>query len=107
MMAGVMADVRLAIDKEKQRAADQWGKFYHSPHEAWGVLMEEYGEAMQEIKLLQQAMDDIPKAITEEGDGLYELVGGIYGRAMMAACELCQVAAVCLKTVDTIREGKA
>lgn len=105
MIDGVLTDISAAVDKETDRAREMHGKLYHSPHEAWGVLLEEWHEAIVEINGVADALDMIPKGITKPGKELLDAFSCIYGRALLAASELAQVAAVCVKAVDTLRSG--
>lgn len=104
MIGPVYSDIRKAVQAETSRAKAAFGDTYASPHEAWGVLMEEWDEAFEEVEQAGDRMRCIALDIRNPGDGLAMTLDGIRYHAMLAACELIQVAAVCEKALGTLQK---
>lgn len=106
MIDGVFCDINAAVDRELERARAEYGQRYASIHEAYGVLMEEMHEAQAEIRDL----DDYAAALIgvihrEDRRALFAELDVMGNRAIQAACELVQVAAVCRKAMEGIGDG--
>lgn len=86
-------------DWETAHAKAQHGEKYASLHEANGVLIEELQEGWDEGKALATLSDDLTRAIREEKN-ISNILAAIKGRAILAACEYTQVAAVAQKALD-------
>lgn len=108
MIDPIMTDLHPVLKSEYLRAKADHGDVYHSPHEAWGVLMEEWDEVCEEIEQAGERLRDIAREVRrDDAQGLAQTFGSIQLFAMRAAAELIQVAAVCWKAVDTMeaKEG--
>lgn len=88
--------VRALMDEEYERAAERFGEEFNSPHEAYAVLKEEVEEAQSEMRCILGQMEAYWIRIKENmiTDGSLEV---IEERALNAACELIQVAAIAYK----------
>lgn len=86
-------------DWETAHAKTQHGEKYASLHEANGVLIEELQEGWDEGKALATLSDDLTRAI-REGKNIRNVLADIKERAILAACEYIQVAAVAQKALD-------
>lgn len=88
-------------DWETAHAKAQHGDRYASLHEANGVLIEELQEGWDEGKALSSLSDDLTRVIrTGEASPVREVLEAIKQRAILAACEYTQVAAVAQKALD-------
>ena len=107
MIDHIMTDLHQVIKAEYLRAKADHGDVYHSPHEAWGVLMEEWDEVSDELEEAGERMRDISRQIRHPDEHLAQTFDSVQYFAMRAAAELIQVAAVCWKAVDTMeaKEG--
>lgn len=100
MIDRVMEDVELAVGYEVARAKADHGETYASMHEAYGVLCEEVFEAEEEFCEVTSYRTFLLDAL-HRGDEkqLQAMLSVIRNRAVKAACELVQVAAVCQKAM--------
>lgn len=108
MIDPIMNELHQVLKAEYLRAKVDHGDTYHSPHEAWGVLMEEWDEVFDELEEAGERLGDIARGVRRgDAQGLAQTFGSIQLFAMRAAAELIQVAAVCWKAVDTMeaKEG--
>lgn len=79
------------------------GEVFASLHEAYGVLAEELYEAGIEVKAVNGDAARIVELIhRDDGIGLVSALYAIEQRAILAACEMVQVAAVCAKAMGGI-----
>lgn len=106
MIEPIIADIQQAIDNETQRAKLVHGDRYASLHEAWGVLSEEEMEGRTEGEKVSHSLVELLFAI--HADDRYRLLQEVRytrNRAVNAACEYIQVAAVCAKIMDSMETG--
>ena len=100
MMDEILCDVEKAVHYEETRIKKLYGEKYHSLHEAYGVLKEELYETDIELERLNATEDGLLRAIhRDDVDTLNLAYDCIAKRAVRAACELIQVAAVCRKAM--------
>ena len=102
MIGPVMDAVTAAVQAELQRAKADHGETYHSPHEAFGVLVEEWDEAIEEITAASSRMQEMPRLLRTPDEALRMAFRVMIDHAMYAAAELIQVAAVCEKAMETM-----
>lgn len=98
----VSEDVEKLVEKELASANKQFPRF-HSPHEGWAVLREEYDELEEEVHQLDGEINcylwgSVKRNTTADN------VEAIRLRAIAAACEAIQVAAMAQKYRDMPRE---
>lgn len=88
------------VDEEYNRAAAKFGKKHNSSHEAYAVIKEELEEAKDEYISADIALDNFWKCTKR--DNICEtkqLARFIEERAIKAACEFVQVAAMAQKAI--------
>ena len=106
-MTTIVHPINLLVSDEYDRAAKLHGAVFASPHEGYGVLAEEVQEAGDEADLIDAVMRQLLLAIREEKpSSIVDLAECIRDKAVSAAAERVQVAAMCEKMVRTVREGK-
>ena len=97
-----------AVAAETENAKRQWGEVYHSEHEAWSVLLEEYEEAQDEfvrIGSARQALWGHVRQNTNSEDDysrVRDRLNYLKDRAIALAIESVQMAAVAQKYIDTV-----
>lgn len=89
--------VKTLIEVEKNKGIADHGEF-HSLHEAYAVVLEEYQEANEELKRAAFALDVAWKeARSNNKDFSLEAMRQAEAYAMLAATECIQFAAMCRK----------
>ena len=101
-MNAIEDDVRALVDKELAAANERFPQF-HSAHEGWAVIKEEMEETEEELAkmkiYLAGAWGNITSDVQANSD-----IESLKQRAINAACEAVQVAAMCQKFLEM--EGK-
>ena len=101
-MNAVENDVRVLVGKELAAANERFPQF-HSQHEGWAVIKEEMEETEEELAkmkiYLAGAWGNITSDVQANSD-----IESLKQRAINAACEAIQVAAMCKKFLEM--EGK-
>lgn len=86
---------------EATNAKQKHGTTYASHHEAYGVLAEEVQEAFYELNTAKRNMDYLLRYIhADDAEGIRLAVDAIKAKAILAAAEAVQVAAVCQKWLE-------
>lgn len=101
-MNAVRSDVEQLVKKELESANKRFPAF-HSPHEGWAVIREEYEELQQETEYVEECLNILWSRIRHNA----ELDTGfpttkIKERAIAAACEAIQVAAMAQKYIEML-----
>lgn len=105
MIDPIMSKIVPVMQEELARAQVNHGETYASMHEAYGVLSEELYEADIEYHEVRAYEGMLISAIHKGESGLLRgELGIIFDRALQAACELVQVAAVAKKAIHTLNE---
>lgn len=91
------AVMKLVVDEYDR--ANREHPAYHSDHEAFAVLMEETNELDEELEAIKGHLRDQWELIRQNETSLFT-VAEIERRAILAACEAVQVAAVCERWKD-------
>lgn len=88
--------VKALMCEEYERAAERFGGKFHSPHEAYAVILEEEEKAQNEMRYILGQIEAFWIRIKENMimDGSLEV---IEKTALNAACECIQVAAMAYK----------
>lgn len=107
MMNKLKAAVTELVEKELSLASEQHGEKFQSHHEAYAVILEEVEETLVEvefvkhwIKVLWTAIKDDNFTNTETSFKLIE------EKAILAACEAIQVAAMAEKAIRGDKDGR-
>lgn len=101
-MNAIENDVRALVDKELTAANKRFPQF-HSAHEGYAVILEEFDEAKEQLEAAELFLDhmwdnvrhDSPARLSAESLMMFSI---------NAACEAIQVAAMCRKFMEM--EGK-
>lgn len=109
MMEKLIEEVTQLVEAEYGRAGARYGLTHHSDHEAYGVLLEEFQEAEEEVRLCGSALELLWKKIKRDShdDRKMESLSLIQTKALLGACELIQVAAMAKKSAITICDRRA
>ena len=105
MMNKLIEEVSELTQREYERAAQSHGPINHSTHESYAVLKEECEEARDETLLTELYLDKYWKSVRQ--DDYREQVENLevlFNKALLAACEYIQTAAMALKGLETIRQ---
>lgn len=95
--------------RELERANEKHGPAFASFHEAYAVIHEEVDETLVEVKEIESLLDKLWWSVkVNRTDAFEEYAYRISRRAMNAASEAIQVAAMCRKAINSIdhMEGK-
>lgn len=100
-MRELKAELNLAVSKEYTRANLKFPMF-HSNHEALGVIDEEVEEALQEVYDLVTTFGDYRVAVHHDDISMMiKCLADMREIALLGACELIQVAAMCDKAIES------
>lgn len=89
--------VKVLMNEEYERAAKRFGESFHSPHEAYAVILEEKEEAGWELMDLKYSIDLFWESVKKDDTEYQDALKGIEKHALNAACECIQVAAMAYK----------
>lgn len=110
MMTRLLETVRGLVDYELADARSVHGEYFHSPHEGYGVLMEEVQEAADEVRSVERLTDeDMLRFVRMCADGrgstlLISRLKSLKRDAIAAACEYIQVAAMAQKMRESVEK---
>ena len=102
-MDSIVHPVNLLVDMEYERAKMMYGGMFANAHEGFGVIAEEVQEAAEEAEKAIDLLSPMLRAI--RADDKVKIVDKAYmirDRAVNAAAEMIQVAAMCEKLVKTM-----
>ena len=106
MMNELIEEVKDLEKFEYQRATAKFGFTNYSDHESYAVLLEERQEAETECKGVDLALSifwEKCKTNAPDTDKL-DICRILETRAILAACEMIQVAAMAAKAANTVRQ---
>lgn len=90
--------VKVLMHEEYERAAERFGEKFHSPHEAYAVILEEMEEANAEFEFMGADMNWLWRFIKkDERHNAKKFLKNIELYAINTACECIQVAAMAYK----------
>lgn len=92
-------DIELLVNEELKRAIEKYPLF-HSPHEAYAVLLEECDELEMEVQTIRNHLEGAWCNVKTDAD-ISNHITAIYRNAMYAAMEAIQCAAVCKKAIQS------
>jgi hypothetical protein len=101
-MKELLEGVEKLADAEKIRANGLHDAKFHTPHEAYAVMLEEYQEAQEELNLASQALNDVWSYVRHDNQSTsyYGALGRLKCAALHSAEESCQLAAMAQKEID-------
>lgn len=107
-MEKLIQEVKIIMESEYLRACDKFGMVNNSDHESFAILLEEKEEADDEFKGVDNVMSYLWALIKRNApdDKKYDLCMTLKNRAVLAACEMIQVAAMAHKAGVTIARRK-
>ena len=88
---------RALMREEYERAAERFGESFHSPHEAYAVILEEKEEICWELMDLKYAIDLFWESVKKDDTEYQDALRNIEKYALNAACECIQIAAMAYK----------
>lgn len=91
-----MADAKRLVQHEPDMASEINGNKFHSPHEAYAVILEEDNELYDEFCEIERNLDGYWESVKKDAEDKGKLLE-IEKHAMMATCEAIQVAAMARK----------
>lgn len=97
----VNEDVGKLVEKELASANERFPQF-HSPHEGWAVIREEVEELLQETDDVEEALNTLWVRVRYNMRDNPCFATKIKERAVAAACEAVQVAAMAQKYLDML-----
>jgi hypothetical protein len=105
-MKELLNDVEMVVIQELARANKMFPSF-QSPHEAYGVIKEEQEKAADENCSTVGLLNDFWNAVKSNDYEEQEAVlNSLRDAAVRAAAELCQVAAMAQKGIDSLYQYK-
>jgi len=103
MMTKLIGQVLLLTGLELVEARKNNGFYFHSPHEGYGVIMEELDEAIDEVgQVVSLYANLLPSIRNENKTQLLADLIDLEERARLAACEFIQVAAMARKMAESL-----
>lgn len=100
-MNAVEEDVKRLVEKELESANKHFPPF-RSPHEGWAVIREEAEELRQETDDVEEALNILWERVRYNMQPHPRFATKIKERAISAACEAIQVAAMARKYLDML-----
>lgn len=98
----IKSDVEKLVAKELDLANEN-NPAFHSPHEGYGVLLEEVEELQDEVKTVTQEVATWWSVVKHNDVSINDFIlDGIEKYAVNAACEAVQVAAMCRKYRESL-----
>jgi rubrerythrin len=99
----VREDVKQCVENELQHAVSVFG-LHHSWHEKYAVMLEELQELKEEVNIAEAEIDSVWFGIRQNLPEYAEAhIHYVYERAVKAACEAIQVAAMAKKEIKTAK----
>lgn len=108
-MEKLIAEVRECVEREYGRASAKFGPTNNSDHESYAILLEEVDEAKDEISHVDDNLDAFWTSVMRNHWDTVKLqqCKNVERCAILAACELIQVAAMAKKAAVTICDRNA
>lgn len=103
-MDKLIVQVNECVEREYGRAGAKFGLTNNSDHESYAILLEELEEAEVEVRLVRTQLDGF-WGLTKNNDddtSKYSRLLEMERRAILAACEMIQVAAMAKKAAITV-----
>lgn len=101
MMSKLKKAVSQLVLDEYALASEQYGEKHHTPHEGYAVILEEFEEAQHEEGVLEDKLEEFWRGTKNDSELCCQLnAKEIKERAIKAACEFIQVAAMAHKALQ-------
>ena len=98
--------VKQAAKNEYNAVVKKYGEKYHSLHEAYSVLLEEYEEASEILDFMKNKIGYIWTAIKEnEINRIEKILDNMRLNTIQITLEAMQVYAVCKRFSNTLQDG--
>lgn len=98
-MKEIVQFIKAIAQTETERILQEKGKF-HSAHEAFAVALEEWQEAKEELEQCEIVLNQIWEGVrVDDYRSQMNKYKVLYNRALYAAAECAQLAAVCQKAL--------
>ena len=103
-MEKLISEVIDCVDKEYGRASAKFGPTNNSDHESYAIMLEEFQEAEDEMCNLDNVIHSFWDCVKHNSDDRVKLslCNTMERTAILAACEMIQVAAMAKKAAITI-----
>ena len=97
--------IEQAVCYELQNIVKVHDPTYHSPHEGYAVLLEEYQEAIEDTRFMSNRLECVWHAVrNDDPKTLLNNLGEVREFALALAEEAIQCAAVCEKFIESVKE---
>lgn len=104
-MNAIRQDVEALVQKELESANKKFPKTFRSRHEAYGVMLEEFEEAQNELIECKRYLDEFKYSMKVNGDYMEkENLNKLKERSENLMVEAGQLAAMAQKTLDSRKE---
>lgn len=105
MMEELIKSVQSLVADEYARASKQWGPLAASGHEGYALIKEELEEAQVDMETLEQRLGHFWMVVKSDEVRFHRhYLDEIGNTAVLAACELIQVAAMATKTLAWVKK---
>lgn len=95
--------INQAVAYELQNIVKKYGASYNSEHEGYAVLLEEVEEAKECLQIAEEKLKDLWKSVSKKNVYADDTLWKIKVAAINMAQEAVQVAAVCERFEETIK----
>ena len=104
MMTKIKKAVEGLVNRELELASEQHGNQFHSKHEAYAVIKEEYEEAKEAVDYSERLLNRFWNCCCRKDNSMsmdddINFMNEIRTMAILTACEAIQVAAMAEKTM--------
>lgn len=106
-MNAIKQDVKALVQKELESANKKFPKTFRSRHEAYGVMLEEFEEAQNDLECCMKDLEMFKRSMKHDGIQYEEhFIKCMKEYAINLACEAVQLAAMAQKALDSMEEWK-
>jgi hypothetical protein len=104
IMEKLIQEVNQCVANERERASAKFGPINHSDHESYAIILEEFQEAMEDTVSCHSAIERFWELTKDKSGTCANKVNSLRAlrqKAILAACEFIQVAAMANKAILT------
>ena len=104
----MIAEVQRLALEEYGRASEKYGATHHTQHEGYAVMREEFQEAVEALNDVGELLEDKYWSNVRKDNfkANKQVESAIYSKAVLAACECIQVAAMAHKSLMSRKENE-